>query len=342
MRRTPIKVTAASEGSRRGMGSPGAARRWGVARRMPGDRPAFVLAGVLAFLIAATDVASPGFVTAHQLSTTLLYAAPLGALAAGQTLVMLTGGIDLSVAAAATAAAYLMAGLGARGTTVAVIVALFLGLAIGFVNGIGVGVFRVQPLIMTLGMAGVLGGALTLASLQFTSGVPVVPEPIHQIGSGTILGYVPLNLLVWAPLSLALMLGLRRSGFGRLIYAVGDNPLACRLSGVRVWQVLLGAYIISGVLSTIAGVLLVGYTNAADLNLATPYLLPSVAAVVIGGTSILGGRGGYGGTILGALILTVLDSLLTILNISQAGKQMLYGAIVLGLAWLYTRAGEGD
>ena len=210
-----------------------------------------------------------------------------------------------------------------------------------YLSGVDVTQARIAAYVLG-GVFTALGGALTLASLQFTSGVPVVPEPIHQIGSGTILGYVPLNLLVWAPLSLALMLGLRRSGFGRLIYAVGDNPLACRLSGVRVWQVLLGAYIISGVLSTIAGVLLVGYTNAADLNLATPYLLPSVAAVVIGGTSILGGRGGYGGTILGALILTVLDSLLTILNISQAGKQMLYGAIVLGLAWLHTRASERD
>jgi ribose transport system permease protein len=106
---------------------------------------------------------------------------------------------------------------------------------------------------------------------------------------------------------------------------------------VRAWQVLLATYVLCGLLSALAGVLLVGYTDAADLNLATPYLLESVAAVVIGGTSILGGSGGYMGTILGALILTVLDSLLTILNVSQALKQMLYGVIILGLAWVYAR-----
>jgi ribose transport system permease protein len=316
--------------------------RWRAARQALVDRPAAVLTGVLVLLVVATDVASPGFVTPSQLSTTLLYAAPLGALAAGQTLVMLTGGIDLSVAATATAAAYLMAGLGGRGTFVAVAVALALGLVIGLINGVGIGVFRVQPLIMTLGMAGVLGGALTLASLQFTSGVPVVPSLVHQLGSATILEYVPLSLFVWAPLAIILLVGLRRSGLGRLIYAVGDNPLACHLAGVRVWQVLLTTYALCGVLSTIAGILLVGYTNAADLNLATPYLLESVAAVVIGGTSILGGSGGYAGTILGALILTTLDSLLTILNFSQAAKQMLYGAIVLALAWIYAGTSEGE
>jgi ribose transport system permease protein len=314
-------------------------RAGATVRRLLTESPSVVLAAILGLLVVATDVASPGFVTFHQLSTTLLYAAPLGALAAGQTLVMLTGGIDLSVSATATAAAYLMAGLGGR-PALALLVALALGLAIGLVNGFGVAVFRVQPLIMTLGMAGILGGALTLASLQFTSGIPVVPEFVHQLGAGTILGYLPLNTVVWAPLSAILVIGLQRSGLGRLMYAVGDNPLACQLAGVRVWQVLLVTYVLGAMLSTLAGLLLVGYTNAADLNLATPYLLPSVAAVVIGGTSILGGSGGYAGTILGALILTVLDSLLTILDISQAGKQMLYGGIVLGLACVYARTAE--
>ncbi|HYM70058.1 MAG TPA: hypothetical protein VEZ44_10715 [bacterium] len=119
-------------------------------------------------------------------------------------------------------------------------------------------------------------------------------------------------------------------------------PSRAGLSGVRVWQVLLTTYAVCGVLSTVAGILLVGYTNAAGLNLATPYLLQSVAAVVIGGTSILGGSGGCAGTILGALVLTALDSLLAILNVSQAGKQMPYGAIVLGLARIYARTAEAE
>jgi len=191
-------------------------------------------------------------------------------------------------------------------------------------------------------MAAVITGALNVVAQKFTSGVPLVPDPIHQLGSGTLWGLAPVNLFLWAPLSLLMVFGLRRSGFGRMIFAVGDNPLACRLAGVRIWQVLLVNYMLCGLLSAVAGVLLVGYTNAADLSLATSYLLPSVAAVVIGGTSILGGSGGYTGTILGALILTVLDSLLNLLNASPALKQMLYGAILLSLAWIYVRtSGEG-
>ncbi len=310
-------------------------------QRTLADYPALVLIAILIILIAGTNVASPGFVTPSQLSTTLLYAAPLGVLAAGQTLVLLTGGIDLSVAGTATAAAYLMAGLGGLGAGTAVALALLLGLVVGVVNGVGIGIFGVQPLIMTLGMAGVITGALALAALSFTNGVPTVPESVHQLGSGTVLGLVPVNLFIWAPLALALTIGLRRSGFGRMIYAVGDNPLACRLAGVRVWQVLLATYTLCGVLGAGAGILLVGYTNAADQNLAIPYLLPSVAAAVIGGTSILGGSGGYAGTILGALILTVLDSLLNIMSVPQAVKQMLYGAIVLALASIYVRT-SGD
>lgn len=310
-------------------------------QRTLADYPALVLIAILIILIAGTNIASPGFVTPSQLSTTLLYAAPLGVLAAGQTLVLLTGGIDLSVAGTATAAAYLMAGLGGLGAGTAVALALLLGLVVGVVNGVGVGIFGVQPLIMTLGMAGVITGALALAALGFTNGVPTVPESVHQLGSGTVLGLVPVNLFIWAPLALALTIGLRRSGFGRMIYAVGDNPLACRLAGVRVWQVLLATYTLCGVLGASAGILLVGYTNAADQNLAIPYLLPSVAAAVIGGTSILGGSGGYAGTILGALILTVLDSLLNIMSVPQAIKQMLYGAIVLALASIYVRT-SGD
>jgi len=310
-------------------------------QRTLADYPALVLIAILIILIAGTNIASPGFVTPSQLSTTLLYAAPLGVLAAGQTLVLLTGGIDLSVAGTATAAAYLMAGLGGLGAGTAVALALLLGLVVGVVNGVGVGIFGVQPLIMTLGMAGVITGALALAALGFTNGVPTVPESVHQLGSGTVLGLVPVNLFIWAPLALALTIGLRRSGFGRMIYAVGDNPLACRLAGVRVWQVLLATYTLCGVLGAGAGILLVGYTNAADQNLAIPYLLPSVAAAVIGGTSILGGSGGYAGTILGALILTVLDSLLNIMSVPQAIKQMLYGAIVLALASIYVRT-SGD
>ena len=311
------------------------------ARRLLGDNPALVLSFVFVAIFLATDVVNrvqegQAFLTPKQVSTTFLFAAVLGLLSAGQTLVMLTAGVDLSVATTATAGAFMVSRFGTHGSVTAIAVALAVGLAIGLVNGIGVALFRVNALIMTLGVSTITLGLLTVqAQKQFTS---LVPDFVVTLGSQRFLTYVPYDLLVWVPVAALIILGLRYSGVGRMIYAVGDNPVASRLAGVRTWQVLLFVYAICGLLSAAAGILLVGFNNAADLGIGTPFLLPSVAAVVIGGTSIFGGLGGYGGTVLGALILTVLDSLLTILNASQAVRQIIYGLIVLALAAIYARA----
>jgi ribose transport system permease protein len=309
------------------------------------DNPPLVLTFVFVGLFVLTDVinraqGAGAFLTATQVSTTFLYAAILGLIAAGQTLVMLTGGVDLSVATTATASAFMVSSFGADGTAIAIGIAPVLGLAIGLVNGIGVAIFRVNPLIMTLGVSTITVGGLTIYSQKRF--VANVPEFVVTLGSGRFLTYIPYNLLIWAPIAALIILGLRYSGVGRMIYAVGDNPVACRLAGVRVWQVQLTVYALCGMLSGLAGVLLVGFNNAADLGIASPFLLPSVAAVVIGGTSIFGGVGGYAGTILGALILTVLDSLLVIVDASQALRQIIYGLIILGLAAIYARATSSD
>jgi ribose transport system permease protein len=131
--------------------------------------------------------------------------------------------------------------------------------------------------------------------------------------------------------------GLRYSGFGRLLFAVGDNPIAARLSGVRVWQVHLGLYTLSALLAAIAGILVAGLVKTASLALVEQSVLPAVAAAVIGGTSIMGGRGGFSGTIIGALILTVLTSLLIALQMPEAVRQILFGAIIVVVAAVYTR-----
>jgi ribose transport system permease protein len=306
------------------------------------DNPVALLTGIFVLLFVATDIVNrvqnggEAFLTPKQVSTTFLYAAILGLMAAGQTLVMLTGGVDLSVATTATTGAFMISSFGNHGALVAIPIALLLGLGIGAVNGIGVAVFRVNPLIMTLGVSTVTVGGLTIYSQKRF--VSLVPNFVQTIGSQRFLTYIPYDLLVWAPIAAVIILGLRYSGIGRMIYAVGDNPVACRLAGVRVWQVQLFVYVLCGVLSAAAGTLLVGFNNAADLGIASPFLLPSVGAVVIGGTSIFGGVGGYAGTILGALILTLLDSLLTIVNASQATRQIIYGLIILALAALYARA----
>src|SRR3954466_11945667 len=190
-----------------------------------------------------------------------------------------------------------MAGQASRGTGTALAIALLVGLVVGFFNGVGIGIFRVNPLIMTLGMASIVSGYLTVSAQSFVTGVPLVPNFVRELAVGNLLGAaVPKSLLLWVPVAALILLGLRYSGFGRMLYAVGDNPIACRLAGVRVWQVLLATYILCSLLAAVGGVLYVGVINAADLQLVSPYLLPSVAAVVIGGTSIFGGRGRAAGT----------------------------------------------
>ena len=299
-------------------------------------RTIFVLTLLLLAFVAGIEVARPGTVNALWMSNMILFAAPLGIVAAGQTLVMLTGGIDLSVASVATASAYVMAthsGLGAP----AVLYGLGVGLVVGLINGIGIALLRVQPLVMTLGTGLMTEGMLIVYSQKMMANAPRVPQFIEDLGAGKFLGGIPNDLVLWAPIALIIILILRRTGYGRLLYAVGDNSEACNLAGIRVWRVLLVNYVTCCLLAATAGLVIVGGTDSADLSLADVYLLPSVAAVIIGGTSIFGGRGGYSGTIIGALILTVLNSILTLLDAPEPVRQILYGAIILLLATAYTR-----
>ncbi len=182
------------------------------------------------------------------------------------------------------------------------------------------GVFRVHPLIMTLGISLVVLGLANVWQLQMVQTGAGVPPGLRTLGIGTILQVIPYSLVVFVPIMLLILLGLRRTGYGRLLYAIGDNPIAARLSGARAWQVLVAAVRASRrCWPAIAGFLISGLTNVASVTLADSYVLPSVAAAVIGGTSIMGGRGGFGGTIVGALILTVVGSLLTSLGLPGSG-----------------------
>jgi ribose transport system permease protein len=306
------------------------------------ERPWLVLVGVLLILVAAIAVLRPGTVGPTWIGNTVLFAAPLGIVAAGQTLVMLTAGIDLSVAAVMTAAAYVAASQSYYGSVRAMIIALGVGLVVGILNGVGVAIFRVQPLIMTLGTGLITAGTLLIYQLQTSKeGPPNVPDIARTLGSGKLLTVIPYSAFLWAAIAIIVIVGLRSTGLGRLIYAVGDNPVAVRLAGIRAWLVLLATYVICGFLAGVAGLVLLGAVGGADLSLGDIYLLPSVAAVVIGGTSIYGGHGGYAGTLVGALILTVLSSFFTLLDAPDPVKQILYGLIVVFLAALYVRT-AGD
>ncbi|HEY8869697.1 MAG TPA: ABC transporter permease [Candidatus Limnocylindrales bacterium] len=302
------------------------------------DRPIIPLIALLAVLIILSQLTRPGIVSEDWVRVILQAAVPLAILAGCQTLTMLTGGIDLSVGAVASMAGFVVATLiHGPGLQTGLVVALVAAVLVGLLNGIGVGVFRVHPLIMTIGMSLVvlgLANAWQIVTLQTFTGVA---DELRSLGSGRFLEVLPNSLYVFLPVAGLILLGLRRTGYGRLLYAIGDNPVATRLSGVRSWQVLIVLYVISAVMAALAGFLISGLTNVASVSLADSFILPSVAAAVIGGTSILGGRGGFGGTIAGALILTVITSLLTSLGYPEAVRQVLFGAIIVVVAAAYTR-----
>jgi len=321
---------------------PGSARNpwlsWAAWRGLFRDRPIIPLVGLLGLLVVVIELVRPGMIGPEWAGVILRAAVILAILAGCQTLTMLTGGIDLSVGAVASMSGFVVATLATGpGTPAGIAVALAVAALAGLLSGIGVGVFRVHPLIMTLGMSLVVLGFANVWQLQMVQTGTGVPDLFRWLGSGLSLGIVPNSLLVFVPLAVLILVALRRTGYGRLLYAIGDNPVAARLSGARGWQVLVALYVISALLAAVAGFLLAGLTNIAAVTLADSYVLPSVAAAVIGGTSIMGGRGGFGGTIVGALILTVLSSLLSALGFPEAVRQILFGSIIVAVAAAYTR-----
>jgi ribose transport system permease protein len=313
------------------------AGRW---RRIVRERPLIPLIVLLLALVVVLELLRPGIVNERWVANTIKFAIPLAILAACQTMTMLTGGIDLSVGIVATMSAFVMATqVTSHDPSVAILIALVPAALVGLANGIGVAFFRVHPLIMTLGMSLIVTGCLQVYQRTVLATGSAIPEALVWLGTGRTYG-IPNALVLFVPLAVAIVFGLRRTGFGRLLYAIGDNETASRFAGVLIWQVIIVLYVISGLLAGIAGLLYVGLIKAPSLSLAVPLLLPSVAAAVVGGTSIFGGRGGYAGTIVGALILSVLTTLLTVLQMPEGSRRMLFGAIILAVTAAYIRITE--
>lgn len=309
-------------------------------KRVIRDYPLVPLIVLLILLVGLLEVMRPGIVNERWAGNTIRFAIPLAMLAACQTLTMLTGGIDLSAGTAATISAFVVATqTPLHGPWIAMLIALVPAILIGVVNGIGVGVTRVHPLIMTLG-TGLIGiGCLQVYQRTVIASGSVVPDVLAWLGTGRTFG-LPNSLMLFVPMAALIIFMLRRTGFGRLLYALGENENAAKLSGVRAWQVYVALYALSGLLAGITGLLYVGLIKAPSLSLVEPLLLPAVAAAVIGGTSIFGGRGTYSGTIVGALILTVLTTMLTVLQMPEGTRRILFGAIILGVTAIYIRITE--
>jgi ribose transport system permease protein len=306
-------------------------------KRFMSDNPLIPLLVLLVLLIVVLHFIRPGIINARWAAQTVQFAIPLALLAGCQTITMLTGGIDMSAGTVASVSAFV---LGSQvlhhDPAVAILISMAPALLVGIVNGIGVGVFRVHPLIMTLGTGLIAFGALQVYQRTVIATGFEVPGWLEWLGTGNTAGF-PNSLLVFVPLAALIILTLRYTGFGRLLYAVGDNEKASRLAGVQYWKVILALYVCSSLLAGVTGLLFLGLIKTASLTLVDPQLLPAVAAAVIGGTSIFGGRGGYIGTIVGALILRVITTMLTVMQIPEGARMIIFGSIILLVTAAYLR-----
>ena len=280
-------------------------------------------------LLLVTALFSPGFLSASNLRSTVVLAAFVGIVALGQTFVIIGGGIDLSVPWVLTSAAVIMALLcGGQDMPLVWVVPLVLagGAFIGLINGLGVAHFGVPPIIMTLATNVILQGLI----LVVTGGSPTPSAPtlIKFLSVGRI-GSFPVIALIWLVLTLVATLLLSKAAFGRHLYALGTSATVAEFSGVPTSRTTTLTYVISGLTAAVAGMLLTGYSGQAYLGMGDAYLFTSIAAVAIGGASILGGSGHYLGTVAGALVLTILTGLLPALNLSSGSLLIVYGVVIL-------------
>ena len=284
----------------------------------------------------------PGFVRLDNIGQLLLLASFVGIVAAGQTFVILIGGIDLSVPWVLNAMAVLLTtaslGLDSKAWWVVPLV-LALGAVIGMVNGLGIVFFDIPPVVMTLGMNGIMQGLVLGLTGGFTCATcnSVAPPSVQTAITGQPLLGLPNGLLVWIIIAVLVGLVLSSTTLGRRIYALGNNATATYLAGVNVRAVTLIVYALGGLFAALAGIALAAFGQQATLGMGDPFLFDSIAAVVIGGTSILGGRGNYWGSIAGAIFLVVLRAVLQEYNISEAGRSIATGVVILVALLLYGR-----
>ncbi len=306
------------------------------------------LRAVIALLILVTVFAllSPEFLTTGNLTILVKHVAINAILAIGMTFVILSGGIDLSVGAIAGLSGMIAGALLSQGLVVqwwgnviyfnawlVVVIGLAAGVAMGAINGFLVARLRVPPFIATLGMLYVARGAALLSSggATFTNlggRADLGNTGFTQIGAGTLIG-VPVPIWIMAALTITAMLVAARTPFGRRVYAIGGNERAALLSGVRVSRVKCLVYVISGFCAALVGLIIAAQLGAAHPATGETFELNAIAAVVLGGTSLMGGRGTIAGTLIGAFVIGVLADGLVLLGVSEFWQMVVKGLVIV-------------
>ena len=300
-------------------------------------------AGTLIGLILISAVfasASPTFLTAPNLLNVLQQSSINACIALGMTLVIISGGIDLSVGPVAALTAILGAAMMVTGVPIslAILGALATGAACGFVNGALIAWGGLQPFIVTLG-----GLSLYRAlALIYTGGQPIfdLPDEFRALTNGTIAGF-PAPVVIVAVLAVMAWVILNKTPLGEYFMAIGGNPEAARIAGVPVVMTKLAAYMISGFMAAVAAMILIGRLGAAEPTMGTLWELDAIAAAAIGGASLMGGRGSIPGTLIGCIILGTLRNGLTLMNV-QAFYQLLATGIIIIVAMLIDKFASGD
>jgi ribose transport system permease protein len=290
---------------------------------------------VIMFLIGVAFV--PSFFTPRNLSNVMIQSVALGIVATGQTIVALTAGIDLSVAAVMSGANVLAAGImmGQESMIVpAVVVALSMGVIVGLCNGIAVTRLRVPAIIATLGMMEIVTGPTYVYA---PSSIGSAPDIYLQLADGSI-GPVRIALILLAVVLLVAWVIVHHTRLGRYLFAIGDDPQVARQSGIRVNQVLVSAYVMSGFLAALAGLFLTARLGSGLPFSAKGFDLDSIAAVVIGGTNLYGGRGGIPRTLAGVLIAGMLNNFFNLVGVDPFWQQVAKGVIIVTVVLAWTMA----
>ena len=302
------------------------------------DKPILIASGFIVLILlvgSGYTMATQGtlsFLSFNYLMLQSQIASILGITAAGMMLVILMGHIDLSVPWTLATSAMIAAAIGG---SFAVPIGLGVGLTIGLINGIGVAVLRVPSMIFTLGINTVLLGLMVILTGGHAPQASATPLMAFLGGERT-LG-IPHALGVWILVSMAIVFMLYRTSLGRYIYAIGNRESAAYLSGVRTRLVIIAAFMMCSLCAAMAGLLLAGRSGRAFQAMGDEYLLPSIAAVVLGGTHILGGQGKYLGTAVGAVMIVLLQSVLTVMQMPEAARQIIYGAVIILMLLAYGR-----
>jgi ribose transport system permease protein len=312
-------------------------------------KPIRISPPLIAMLIAVLLFLLSGFLPAgystlqgaiRQGLNILRLASFIAIIGAGQTLVIISGGegIDLSAAPIVTVGA-LVTYMIINGQNSMILPVLLLviaiGAVIGLLNGLGVTYLKISPFVMTLVMSGVVQGALILWTKGYYDG-RVAPIMTQLIARNLIWG-IPGMIFIWILIGILMTILLERTRYGKQLFAIGVNRTAARLSGVKVNRMLILTYILAGAMAAFSGFLLVGYTQNAGPNLGNQYLFPSIIAVAIGGTQMSGGKGSYFGTIAGAIVIQLISSLLTTMQLPQALQQIIYGSLLVVILIIYGR-----